>query len=86
MSKVNISVSDDILEEVDKIRKEKGMTRSEFLRRAFKTYLEVIAEEKKEERKRKGIEKAIQLQDEVRKVIGKWDSTGELRKWREARK
>jgi len=86
MSKVNISISDEILDEIDKIRKEKGITRSEFLRKAFKTYLEVLTEEKKEENKRKGIEKAIQLQDEIRKAIGKWDSTEDLRKWREARK
>lgn len=86
MSKINISISDEILDEIDKIRKEKGVTRSEFLRRAFKTYLEVLAEEKKEEQKRKGIEKAIQLQDEIRKIIGKWDPIENLRKWREARK
>lgn len=86
MSKVNISISNEILEEIDKIKKEKGITRSEFLRKAFKTYLEVLTEEKKKEKKRKGIEKAIQLQDEVREAIGKWDSLEELRKWREARK
>ena len=86
MSKINISISDEILDEIDNIRKQKGITRSEFLRKAFKTYLEVLAEEKREEDKRKGIEKAIQLQDEIRKAIGKWDSTEDLRKWREALK
>lgn len=86
MSKVNISISDEILDEIDKIKKEEGTTRSELLRKAFKTYLDVLREKKKEEKKRKGIEKAIQLQDEIRKAIGKWDSIEDLRRWREARK
>lgn len=39
-----------------------------------------------EREKIKGIEKAILLQDIVREKAGKWNSTAELRKWRERRR
>ncbi len=86
MAKINISISEDILEEIERKRREKHLTRSGFLRKAFESYLHALEEEKQEEEKRRGIEKAIKLQDEIRAKIGKWDSTQALRKWREARR
>jgi metal-responsive CopG/Arc/MetJ family transcriptional regulator len=86
MAKVNISLPDEILEEVDNKRKEKKINRSEFLRRAATTYLHVLEDEKAEEEKKKGIEKAIELQDEIRSKIGKWDAIETLRKFRESRR
>ena len=86
MAKVNISLSQDILDEIDKLSKENNMTRSELLRSAFKTYLEVLDEKKKEEKKTRSIEKAIRIQKEISKEIGDMDFTEDLRKWREKRK
>lgn len=86
MAKINISISHEILEEINKLSKEENMTRSELLRKAFKTYVEVLEEEKKEQKKRKGIEKAIHLQDEIRNTIGHMDFVEDLRKWREKRR
>lgn len=86
MSKINVSISADILGEIDTIRKEKKMTRSEFLRRASKKYLEALAEEKKEIEKQRGIEKAIKLQEEVQQAVGDWDSAENLKKWRRMRR
>ena len=81
MAKINISISEDILKEIEKKRREKHLTRSGFLRKACESYLHALEEEK-----RNGIEKVIKLQDEIRAKIGKWDSTQALRKWREARR
>lgn len=86
MAKINISISEDILEVIEKKRREKHLTRSAFLRNAFKSYLHILEQEKEEEEKKAGIERAIKLQDEIRKKIGKWDSTQALRRWREARR
>lgn len=86
MAKVNISIPDEILEELDNKRKEGKINRSEFLKRAAKTYLQVLEDEKAEEEKRTGIEKAIEIQDKIRNKIGKWDAVEELRKLRESRK
>lgn len=86
MSKVNVSLPEDLLERIDKLRQERRITRSEFLQRASHTYLEILEEERKEEEKRRGIKEAIRLQDKIRKKIGHWDSTAELRRFREQRK
>jgi metal-responsive CopG/Arc/MetJ family transcriptional regulator len=86
MAKVNISISQEILEEIDKLRQEENTTRSELLRRAFETYVEILEEKRKEIKKRKGIERAIELQDEIRDSIGDKDLIEDLRKWREKRR
>jgi len=77
---------DEVLEEVDNKRKEKKMNRSEFLKRAAKTYIRILENEKAEEEKIMGIERAIEIQDKIRSKIGKWDATKALRKFRENRK
>jgi metal-responsive CopG/Arc/MetJ family transcriptional regulator len=86
MAKVNISIPNEILNEIDRLSEEENMTRSELLRKAFKTYKEFLFEKKRERKKRERIEKAIQIQDEIRKDIGDIDLIRELRKWREERK
>lgn len=86
MAKVNISLSQEILEEIDKLSKEENITRSELLRKAFETYVEVLIEKRKERKKRKGIETAIELQDEIRNSLGHLDLVEDLRRWREKRR
>ena len=86
MAKINISIPKDILNEIDELSKEVSMTRSELLRTAFKTYLEVLSEKKREKKRQIAIEKAIQAQDEIRKEVGDVDLIQELRKWRDGRK
>jgi metal-responsive CopG/Arc/MetJ family transcriptional regulator len=86
MAKINISISSEILEKIDKLSKEENMTRSELLRVAFKTYTEVLEGKKAEKKKQKSIEKAIQTQDEIRNEIGDMNLIQELRKWRDERK
>jgi metal-responsive CopG/Arc/MetJ family transcriptional regulator len=86
MAKINISISSEILEKIDKLSKEENMTRSELLRTAFKTYTDVLGEKKRETKRQKSIERAIQVQDEIRNKIGDIDLIQELRKWRDERK
>jgi Ribbon-helix-helix protein, copG family. len=86
MPKVNISLADEVLEQIDKTREKRKMTRSEFVRRASKLYLEILEEERREKEKRAGIEEAIQIQDEIRQRVGSWDALAELHKWREPRR
>ncbi|MEW6088272.1 MAG: ribbon-helix-helix protein, CopG family [bacterium] len=86
MAKINISMSDDILAEIENKRKEKHLTRSGFLRKAFESYIRVLEDEKLEEEKKRGIEKAIELQNEIREKVGEYDFAEDLRKWREGRK
>jgi len=86
VAKINISIPSDILEEIDKLSREEKMTRSELLRTAFKTYLEVLSAKKREKKRQNAIARAIQAQDEIRLEIGDADLIQELRKWRDDRK
>jgi metal-responsive CopG/Arc/MetJ family transcriptional regulator len=86
MSKVNVSLPQEILEQVDRTRSEGKMSRSEFFRQACLTHLQFLERQKREEEKRRGIEKAIEIQDKVRERVGEWDALGELHKLRETRR
>lgn len=86
MAKINISIPRDILDEIDKLSREENMTRSELLRTAFKTYLEVLSAKKQEKKRQQAIKRAIQAQDEIRQEVGDMDLIKELRKWRDERK
>ena len=86
MPKINISLSKDILDEMDRVGKEEKLTRSELLRRAFTTYVEVLAARREEERKARAISDAVKIQDEIRNVMGAADLTKDLKIWREKRR
>ena len=86
MPKINISLSQDILDEMDRVGREENLTRSELLRRAFSTYFELLAVQKEEEKKRQAISSAVKIQDEIRRAVGAIDLTKDLRFWREKRR
>lgn len=86
LTKINISIPQEILDEIDRVSKEEKKTRSELLRLAFKIYVDVLKKERREKKKQKSIEKAIQTQDKIRDKIGNVDLIQELRKWRDERK
>ena len=86
VTKINISIPQEILDEIDRVSKEENLSRSELLRLAFKIYVDVLKEERREKKKQKSIEKAIEVQDEIRGAIGNVDLIKELRKWRDERK
>ena len=86
VAKINISIPQEVLNEIDRVSKEEKKTRSELLRMAFKVYLEVLKEDRREKKKQISIEKAIQNQDIIRDAIGNIDLIKELRKWRDERK
>jgi metal-responsive CopG/Arc/MetJ family transcriptional regulator len=86
MAKVNISIPNDILDEIDRLSEEENMTRSELLRTAFRRYKEFVADKKREKKRQERIAKAIQIQDDIRNEIGDMDLIADLRKWRDERK
>lgn len=86
MPKINISLSQDILDEMDRVGREENLTRSELLRRAFSTYVELLAVQKEEVKKRREISAAVKIQDEIRRALGAVDLTKDLRSWREKRR
>ncbi len=65
---------------------EEKISDPELLRKSFQTYVDVLEENRKEQKKRKGIERAVELQDEIREKIDSLDLIAALRNWRDKRK
>ncbi len=79
MPKINVSLSEKILEELDKAARESQTSRSAFLAKAVSHYLE----EKDEEQKLAKRKQAAAAMDRFREEFGGWDGTDEVLKWRD---
>jgi CopG family transcriptional regulator/antitoxin EndoAI len=82
--KVMISIQEELLAEIDKAAAEENRNRSEFLREAARLYLEV-RKEKITPGQAPQVQEAITIQDALARqdILSKWDSTAEIRRWRE---
>ena len=85
MVRITTLFQKDIIEEIDRIAKEEGKSRSRLLREAAQGYIEQYQTQKAEEIKKKKITNSMEVQDRTREKSGKWDPVSELRKWRERR-
>jgi metal-responsive CopG/Arc/MetJ family transcriptional regulator len=81
MTRVNISINHKLLKDIDRGAAREGRNRSEFLRHAVEEY---FAQEEAKERRRRAMEKAIAIQDEIRAKTKPWDAVGFIRKMRAA--
>jgi metal-responsive CopG/Arc/MetJ family transcriptional regulator len=81
--KISILLQEDIIEEIDRIAKETGKSRSRLLRDTAQSYIKQYQIQKAEEMKRKKIKTSMEVQGRIREKSGKWDSVSELRKWRD---
>jgi metal-responsive CopG/Arc/MetJ family transcriptional regulator len=79
--KINISISENILEKLDGAAREAKASRSAFLSRAVEHYLEQKEEEKQQKRRLR----AAREIDRFREKFGPWDGTAEVLKWRDSR-
>ncbi|MCL4416267.1 MAG: type II toxin-antitoxin system HicB family antitoxin [Actinobacteria bacterium] len=88
MSKINISIPEDFLSEIDKYKKIKKVTRSQFLINAASTYFNVIESEIAIERKKNAVNKLRKTRQDIMKLVsGKHevDVVEQLRKMRQDR-
>lgn len=85
MVRINISIDEKDLKELDRLSSLADLTRSGFLRRALELYKTEIEKQKLEEKRKREIKEAIKVQDELSKLAGDWDGVSEIRKWREHR-
>ena len=77
--KINVSLPERVLTELDRAAHEAGATRSAFLTEAVKHYLE----EKEELRKLEKRRQAVARIDQFRAQFGGWDGTAEVLSWRD---
>ena len=79
MPKINVSISETVLTELDKAAQESKMSRSAFLSEAVRHLLD---ERETEQRLAKRKEAAATM-DRIREKFGGWDGTREVLEWRE---
>jgi len=79
MPKVNVSLPDDVLQELDRAAREAHTSRSAFLAQAVKHLIEEMEEEKLLERRRRAAERITEIAEQ----IGPWDATAEVLRWRD---
>ena len=87
MVKINVSVPEDFLAEMDRYKKIKKITRSQFIMDAAKNYFNIIESVLAEERKRDAINRLRKTRQEIRELTSakEIDVALELRKMRSER-
>ncbi len=83
-AKIMVSITDEMLSELDQTAKEDHRSRSEFIREAVRLFLQV-RKSRSAPNQDPRIQKAIAVQEALaaRDTAKDWDGTHEIRKWRE---
>lgn len=82
-ARVNITMREEFLKEVDRLAKEEHLTRSALIRESLEAYIVRKNEELAEKERRERMRKAAKLQDALAKKTGKWDTVQAVRRIRE---
>jgi metal-responsive CopG/Arc/MetJ family transcriptional regulator len=85
MVRVNLSINEKELQELDRISEKENISRSKLIREAIALYKKEFKKIDLENRRIEKIKNAIRVQDGLRKYSKGWDGVSEIRKWREAR-
>ena len=85
MVRINISIDEKDLKELDRLSSLTNLTRSGFIRKATELYKSELEKQKLEEKRKKELKEAIKIQEELSKLSEDWDGVSEIRKWRESR-
>lgn len=79
VTKINISIKEELLHEMDHAAKESHVSRSALLAEAIQHFLKEKEEIKAMERRKKA---GAEI-DMIREKLGSWDATAEVLKWRQ---
>ena len=85
MARVNIMLPDDLLERIDQVAQQEGVSRSKLLRLAFMAYCQQREATYESQQKQAAIEHGMTLQDSLRQKALPWDPLKILRAERQAR-
>lgn len=77
--KINVSIPEDLLLELDQVARQVGTTRSALLAQAVRHYLKQRDEEQQRQRRQQAAKRITEIAEQ----IGPWDATAEVLKWRE---
>jgi metal-responsive CopG/Arc/MetJ family transcriptional regulator len=79
MAKVNVSLPDSLLDEVDELATSLGRSRSGFVQEATALYVTQVRDAQAAEERRRSIQEAIDGMRELAKHIEPFDSTAAIR-------
>ena len=85
MARINVMIPDDVLQTVDHAAKEEHLTRSAFLQKAARQYLEAKQLEQEALERKQRMQKAAAKMDKLANKFGKWDGVGAIRRFRDQR-
>ena len=81
--KINITLPEEELREVDTFIQKQGDTRSGLIQQALRFFIEQKERERREKEKQKGMMEAASEIKQLREKSGDWDGVAEIRRWRE---
>lgn len=85
MKRLNITISDEVFEELENLKREEKSSRSELIRRAIVLYKNEFDKRLIEKERKEKVLKAISKINEIRESTGVWNGVEEIRKFRESR-
>ena len=85
MKRLNITISDDVFEDLENLKREEKLNRSELIRRAIVLYRNEFDKKLKERIRREKVLKAIKKINEIRESTGVWNGVKEIRRFRDSR-
>jgi metal-responsive CopG/Arc/MetJ family transcriptional regulator len=83
MIRVNVVLTEELVEQLDLIARQEHKNRSEVLREAAAAKIEEYRRELAEKELRERRQRAVAVQDRLRERIGDWDGTAQIRDWRD---
>lgn len=85
MARINVMMPDNVLQAVDRAATEENLTRSAFLQKAARRYLEEKRLEREALERKQRMQKAAAKMDKLANKFGKWDGVGTIRQFRDRR-
>ena len=85
MARINVMMPEDILQAVDHAATEEKLTRSAFLQKAARRYMDEKRLEKEADERKQRMQKAAANMDKLANKFGKWDGVGTIRQFRDRR-
>jgi len=85
MKRLNITMSDEVFEDLENLKREEKLNRSELIRRAVVLYKNEFDKRLREKIRKEKVLRAISKINEIRESTGVWDGVKEIRKFRDSR-
>jgi len=86
MTKILLSIPEEILAKIDEYKDKKKIKRNQFFINAIESYFKTLWEEEYFQRKRRAVESIKKTREEIMSLgIKDWDPVAEIRKFRDTR-